>query len=43
VQVGGKQLWQVRAGPQTQRADAQRVHDQIKAKLAIDGVVRQVP
>jgi cell division septation protein DedD len=43
VQVGGKQLWQVRAGPQTQRADAQRVHDQIKAKLGIDGVVRQVP
>ncbi len=43
VQVGGKQLWQVRAGPQTQRADAQRVHDQIKAKLGMDGVVRQVP
>lgn len=43
VQVGGKQLWQVRAGPQTQRSDAQRVHDQIKAKLGIDGVVRQVP
>ncbi len=43
VQAGGRQLWQVRAGPQTQRADAQRVHDQIKAKLGIDGVVRQVP
>lgn len=43
VQVGGKQLWQVRAGPQTQRADAQRVRDQINAKLGIDGVVRQVP
>ncbi|HUH31361.1 MAG TPA: SPOR domain-containing protein [Rhodanobacter sp.] len=43
VQSGGRQLWQVRAGPQTQRADAQRVHDQIKAKLGIDGVVRQVP
>lgn len=43
VQSGGRQLWQVRAGPQTQRADAQRLHDQIKAKLGIDGVVRQVP
>lgn len=43
VQAGGRQLWQVRAGPQTQRADAQRVQDQIKAKLGIDGVVRQVP
>lgn len=43
VQSGGRQLWQVRAGPQTQRADAQRVHDQIKAKLGVDGVVRQVP
>ncbi len=43
VQAAGKKLWQVRAGPQTQRADAQRVQDQIKAKLGIDGVVRQVP
>jgi len=43
VQSGGRQLWQVRAGPQTQRVDAQRVHDQIKAKLGIEGVVRQVP
>ncbi len=43
VQSGGKRLWRVRAGPQTQRADAQRVHDQIKAKLAIDGNVVSVP
>jgi cell division septation protein DedD len=43
VQSGGKQLWRVRAGPQTQRADAQRVHDQIKAKLGIDGNVVSVP
>ncbi len=43
VQSAGKQLWQVRAGPQTQRADAQRVHDQIQAKLGINGVVRRVP
>ena len=43
VQSAGKQLWQVRAGPQTQRADAQRVQEQIKSKLGIDGVVRQVP
>jgi DedD protein len=43
VQSGGKQLWRVRAGPQTQRADALRVHDQIKAKLGIDGNVVSVP
>ena len=43
VQAGGKQLWRVRAGPQTQRADAQRVHDQIKAKLGIDGNIVSVP
>lgn len=43
VQSGGKKLWRVRAGPQTQRADAQRVHDQIKAKLGIDGNVVSVP
>jgi cell division septation protein DedD len=43
VNVGGKQLWRVRAGPQTQRADAQRVHDQIKAKLGIDGNIVSVP
>ncbi len=43
VQAGGKQLWRVRAGPQTQRADAVRVHDQIKAKLGVDGNVVAVP
>lgn len=43
VQSGGKQLWRVRAGPQTQRADAQRLHDQIKAKLGIDGNIVSVP
>ncbi|KZC36694.1 MULTISPECIES: SPOR domain-containing protein [Rhodanobacter] len=43
VQSGGRRLWRVRAGPQTQRADAQRVHDQIKAKLGIDGNVVPVP
>lgn len=43
VQSGGKRLWRVRAGPQTQRADAQRVHDQIKARLGIDGNVVSVP
>jgi cell division septation protein DedD len=43
VQSGGKQLWRVRAGPQTQRADALRVHDQIKARLGIDGNVVPVP
>jgi DedD protein len=43
VQSGGKRLWRVRAGPQTQRSDATRVHDQIKAKLGIDGNVVSVP
>ncbi|TAM63998.1 MAG: SPOR domain-containing protein [Rhodanobacter sp.] len=43
VQAGGKRLWRVRAGPQTQRADAQRLHDQIKARLGIDGNVVSVP
>jgi len=43
VQAGGKRLWRVRAGPQTQRADAQRLHDQIKTKLGIDGNVVSVP
>ncbi|MBQ4853363.1 SPOR domain-containing protein [Rhodanobacter sp. B2A1Ga4] len=43
VQSGGRRLWRVRAGPQTQRDDAQRVHDQIKAKLGIDGNVVPVP
>ncbi len=43
VQSGGKQLWRVRAGPQTQRADALRVRDQVKAKLGIDGNVVPVP
>lgn len=43
VQSSGKRLWRVRAGPQTQRADAQRVHDQIKARLGIDGNVVSVP
>lgn len=43
VQSGSARLWQVRAGPLTQRADAERVQAQIKAKLGIDGVIRQVP
>jgi DedD protein len=43
AQVGGKQLWRVRAGPQTQRADADRIRDQIKAKLGIAGNIVSVP
>ena len=43
VQSGGKQLWRVRAGPQTQRADAERVRDQIKSKLNVAGNVVSVP
>jgi len=43
VNAGGRQLWRVRAGPQTQRADAERVRDQIKAKVGIAGNVVSVP
>jgi len=43
VNAGGKRLWRVRAGPQTQRADAERVRDQIKAKFGISGNVVGVP
>ena len=43
AQAGGKQLWRVRAGPQTQRADAERIRDQIKTKLGIAGNIVPVP
>lgn len=43
VRSGSTRLWQVRAGPLTQHADAERVQAQIKAKLGIDGVIRRVP
>jgi cell division septation protein DedD len=43
VVSGGKKLWRVRAGPQTQRSDAERVRDQIKSKLGLAGNVVSVP
>jgi cell division septation protein DedD len=43
VSAGGRLLWRVRAGPQTQRTDAERVRDQIKAKLGMAGNVVSVP
>ncbi|HEV2538107.1 MAG TPA: SPOR domain-containing protein [Frateuria sp.] len=43
VTSGGRQLWRVRAGPQVQRADAERVRDQIKARLGLAGNVVSVP
>ncbi|HKR75100.1 MAG TPA: SPOR domain-containing protein [Rhodanobacter sp.] len=43
VSAGGKRLWRVRAGPQTQRTDAERLRDQIKAKFGISGNVVSVP
>ncbi|RDI98256.1 SPOR domain-containing protein [Dyella solisilvae] len=43
VNANGKQLWRVRAGPQTQRADAVRIRDQIKSKLGVDGNVVSAP
>jgi cell division septation protein DedD len=39
----GSKLWRVRAGPQTQRDDAVRLKDQIKAKVGLDGVVVPAP
>lgn len=43
VNANGRQLWRVRAGPQTQRADAVRIRDQIKTKLGVDGNVVTAP
>lgn len=43
VTVAGSKLWRVRAGPQTQRSDAERVRDQIKSKLGLAGNVVSVP
>jgi cell division septation protein DedD len=43
VDVGGKRLWRVRAGPQTQRADAERLRDQIKTRLGLAGNIVTVP
>lgn len=43
VNASGKQLWRVRAGPQTQRDDAMRVRDQIKTKLGLAGNVVSAP
>jgi cell division septation protein DedD len=43
VSSGGRTLWRVRAGPQIQRTDAERVRDQIKAKLGMAGNVVSVP
>jgi cell division septation protein DedD len=39
VSASGRQLWRVRAGPQTQRSDAVSLRDQIKAKLGLGGNV----
>ncbi|SEM99180.1 Cell division protein DedD (protein involved in septation) [Luteibacter sp. UNCMF331Sha3.1] len=39
----GAKLWRVRAGPQTQRDDAVRLKDTIKAKVGLDGVVVTAP
>ena len=43
VSVGGKKLWRVRVGPQTQRDDALRVREQIKSRLGLSGNVVSVP
>jgi DedD protein len=43
VQTSGRTLWRVRVGPQTQRADAEKVRDRVKARLKLAGVVVTVP
>jgi len=43
VNASGKQLWRVRAGPQTQRAEAVRIRDEIKTKMGVDGNVVSAP
>lgn len=43
VAVSGKRLWRVRAGPQTQRADASRVREAIRGKLGISGNIVSAP
>ena len=43
VTVSGKRLWRVRAGPQTQRADASRVREAIHGKLGISGNIVSAP
>jgi cell division septation protein DedD len=43
VMSGGRKLWRVRVGPQTQRDDAVQVGAQVKSKLNLPGVVVTVP
>lgn len=43
VQSHGQTLWRVRAGPRTQRADAEALRDQIKSRLGRTGVIVTVP
>lgn len=43
VMSGGRKLWRVRVGPQTQRDDAVQIGAQVKSKLNLPGVVVTVP
>jgi DedD protein len=43
VNSGGSKLWRVRAGPQTQRDDALRLREQVKAKIGVEGNIVTVP
>jgi DedD protein len=43
VGSGGNKLWRVRAGPQTQRDDAQRLREQVKARIGVEGNIVTVP
>ncbi|HET9033924.1 MAG TPA: SPOR domain-containing protein [Dokdonella sp.] len=39
----GKTLWRVRAGPEIERANAEKLRDQIKDKLKMDGLIVTQP
>lgn len=43
VRAGGRTLWRVRVGPQTQRSAAEQIRGDLKSKLHLDGVVVTVP
>lgn len=43
VVSGGKTLWRVRVGPQTQRDDAVKIGSQVKTKMNLPAVIVSVP
>ena len=39
LSADGKVFWRVRAGPEVERANAEKLRDRIKDKLKLDGIV----